>query len=344
MLNFYKIKGDVKMDIFSEIEGLSGENLSSALLSYLIFNSREIRDSMISLLSEKSPAGPITYSSHFACRAEYPTNDEKYGNGRLDILIQLDDAAVGIENKFFSSFQNNQPKKYLDSITSVANSLHEINKSETRSLLYILCPESRKEEAKKEIENPENTAIITWEEVISTIIKVDNVSDPVVKIVQREFLQYLKHQFSFIYDFERKVVHLRKLFPDYGTTLQEEVVRKLWSLFPSSGPRLSKGKTWLGYYFYPNPEIGRRGWFGFVNSEEIDGKNDNAAELIIASTYKPNGLSEGIKEVKLVNDNFIGSPGNTYYWIIDFDATWNNVDIWRETIKPFWDEVKETDE
>jgi len=85
------------MDVFSEIEGLSGENLGSALLRYLIFNSHEVRDSILSLLSDNSPIGPISYTSHFSCRTEYPTTHTQYGNGRLDILIQLDPSStVGI--------------------------------------------------------------------------------------------------------------------------------------------------------------------------------------------------------------------------------------------------------
>ena len=75
------------MDIFSEIEGLSGENLGSALLRYLIFNSHEIRDSFLRLLSDNSPVGPISYSTHFACRTEYPTTHSSYGNGRLVIWL-----------------------------------------------------------------------------------------------------------------------------------------------------------------------------------------------------------------------------------------------------------------
>ena len=326
------------MDIFSEIEGLSGENLGSGLLRYLIFNSREIRDSIISLISDRSTAGPIEYSSHFACRTEYPTTHNKYGNGRLDILIQLDDAVVGIENKFFSQFQADQPQKYYESIKAVADSLKEINHSEIRSILYVLCPESRRDEAESKIQGLENSGIITWEEVLKACKNTDNVSDPVAKIVQCEFIKYLERQFSFVYAFEKKAVHLRKSFPDYGTALQAELAGKLWSFLPSSGARLSNGTSWIGYYFYTDPGIKQKGWFGFVKSQGITG---NDAELIIASTYKPAELSDDIKEVKIINDNFIGSPGKTNSWVINFDHSWNSVDIWRKKLAPFWGAIKD---
>ena len=53
------------MSIFSEFEGLFGENLSSAILHYLLLNSEEVRDSFISLLSQKSPDGIIEYRECF---------------------------------------------------------------------------------------------------------------------------------------------------------------------------------------------------------------------------------------------------------------------------------------
>ena len=139
------------MSIFSEVEGLSGENLSSALLRYLIFNSSEVRDAVFSYLSDESPSGPISYASHFACTTEYPTTDESFESksGRLDILIQTDNMAIGIENKFFAEFQEGQPQKYLKSLADVSESLSKISHSEVRPVLYVLCPESRKTEAMK---------------------------------------------------------------------------------------------------------------------------------------------------------------------------------------------------
>jgi len=160
------------MDIFSQTEGLRGENLGSVLLTYLMFNSQEIRDSILSLFSDKSPIGPLTYASHFACRTEYPTGSEEYGDGRLDILIQLDDVIIGIENKFFAEFQNNQPVKYLEPMKKAAAALKNINHSEVREILFICCPESRKREALKKIQGFQNTNVITWEEISSVRLRI----------------------------------------------------------------------------------------------------------------------------------------------------------------------------
>lgn len=323
------------MDIFSEVEGLSGENLGSALLRYLIFNSHEVREEFLSLLSSTSPIGPLSYLTHFSCRTEHPTIDEVLGNGRLDILMQLDDVVIGIENKFFAQFQEGQPQKYSKTLNDVANSLSKINQIEVKSILYVLCPESRKSEAKERINDLPNTEVVTWEKVLSKLSLVKEVSNPTAKVVLQEFIRHLNRNFSFIPDFKRKFPHLVKSFPKYGSPLQGEMVGKLWSLFPKAGGRTSNGKTWLGYYFYTDPVNSEKGWFGFVPNEELAGEDNDGASLIISTTFNPN-LSNDFVEAKLKNENFIGAPGRTNTWIIKFNSNWDSVDIWRKNLSPLW--------
>ena len=288
------------------------------------------------LLSDNSPVGPISYSTHFACRTEYPTTHPSYGNGRLDILIQLDDVVIGIENKFFAEFQDGQPQKYCPTLDSISKALGSINHTNARSILFILCPENRRDEAKRKTGEVENIAIISWEEVLKVLDKIETISNPTVEIIAREFRTYLRRHFTFIDDFDKKYVHLRRLFPDYGSPYQGELVGKLWSLFPSSGGRLSNGKTWIGYYFYTDPEIKHKGWFGFIPAEDIeDYSSSNKAELIIASTYAPD-LSSEFKQVMLKDYNFIGAPKKTHYWVVEFKYGWKSIDMWREKLSPFW--------
>jgi hypothetical protein len=326
------------MDIFSQIEGLSGENLGSSLLSYLILNSHEIRDSIISLLSEKSPVGPIKHASHFACRTEYPTSSES-GNGRIDILIQLDDTVIGIENKFFATFQGEQPEKYIETIQTVSKHLGEINYSEVKYVIFVICPDFRKMEAKNQVRHLEQVEVVTWEEVLKRLECVEEISNPVAKIIRNEFVGYLKNNFSFIRDFERNAPHLRKKFPDKGTVFQGQIAAKLSSMLPGSGRRLSNGKTWIGYYFYDNSEVDAKGWVGFVPRSMFKSETENEAELIISSTYKPDKLDDSFKEVTLYNDNFLPPYENTHAWIIKFDENWIRLEVWRDKLSPFWDKV-----
>ncbi len=111
LMRSYVAEQEKVLNIFAEFEGLSGENLSSAILHYLLLNSEEVREVLIDYLSNNSPQGLIRAYEHFSVRKEYPTYDKALGNGRLDLLIQVDNFAIGIENKFHASFQDGQPEK-----------------------------------------------------------------------------------------------------------------------------------------------------------------------------------------------------------------------------------------
>lgn len=326
------------MDIFSEFEGLSNENLSSALLRNLIINSNEFREAFLSLLSANSPIGPLYFSSHFSCLNEYPTKS-KLGPGYIDLLIQLDDVVIGIENKFFAGFTENQPEKYLESIHKVSEYLSKINNTQTKIVLFVLCPESRKTESKNKIKSINNSAVITWENVLQKIenIKIEN---PVSSVVNNEFVKYLKRKFSFIYDYETKYHHLRNKFPSNGSSLQNEFVSRIWPYFPKSGNRISRGVDWLGYYFYQGENIEDIGWYGFIPNEKIITQTQNKVELIIASTYKPK-LSEEFKEIELKNKRFLVNPKKTHAWVINFDKNWNKVEVWTKKLSPFHEIINE---
>jgi hypothetical protein len=324
-----------EMDLFSEIEGLSGEKLGSALLRNVIMNSQELRDSFLSLLSQKSPFGPITFISHFACRSEYRTESIKYGGGYIDLLIQVDDAVIGIENKFLAVFQNDQPHKYLETIEKVASSLKNINYSNVNPIVVVLCPEERVSEGNKSIHNLNNAIIITWEEVFLSFEKVKDISNPVTKIVLGELKKYYKKHFSFIPDYSKKYYHYRKKFYPKGSPIQRELVGKLWSLFPSHGPRMGTTDTYVGYGFYVK-EKNNQGWYGFVSKDEIKNEISNESELIIVSTFEPQKLSNDFERVELKKKNFLwGYPDYKNAWIVKFDPNWNSIYKWMKKIAPF---------
>lgn len=327
------------MNVFSEVEGLSGEILGSTLLRYLLFNSKETRDSIIELFSDLSPIGPIDYHSHFACRTEYPTQDEELGAGKLDMLIQLDDTAIGVESKFFAGFQSGQPKKYMKTLQDVANALSVVNHSEVKPVLFVICPELRKGEVQKEIHDESSVAIVTWEELLRACKKVEDIPNPVIKVIRDEFVRYVESQFTFIHDFERKVSHLKARFPEYGSSLQAELVSKIWRCFPDGGGRLSNGRTWVGYYFFVGPNTEYKGWFGFLPGGELRNGYNGEAKLIVASTYSPDELDESFEIVELTNEYFFGAPKitNSYHvYKVNFDASWKNIEFWRRKLSPYW--------
>ncbi|MDC5805214.1 PD-(D/E)XK nuclease family protein [Vibrio europaeus] len=321
------------MSIFSEFEGLSGENLSSAILHYLLLNSEEVRDSFISLLSRKSPDGIIDYRQHFSIRKEYPTQDEKLGNGRLDLLLQVDEFVIGIENKFHASFQPNQPEKYQSSINKVADLMGEINQAKVSPLLFILCPEYKLQDAQEKIKlSPHNMGVVTWEEIHAELDKIESVLNPVANMVLRELKGYLVNQFSFMPLYNKKYHHLRSSFPEYGTSLQHELISQIWGLFPNPVSNLSNGKEWIGYPFLTDLDNGQRGWYGFLPKTALQSSSDNEAELIIATTYELASLGDGLTKVELDYENFLGDGVPCYAYKVEFDETWNTQMAWEKRL------------
>ena len=328
------------MSLFTEIEGLSGENLSSALLKFLLINSSEVREKVLHVLSDNSPptVGPFGWVNHFACRTEYQTHDGNGDNaGRIDLLIQTDDVVIGIENKFYAPFQGDQPRKYLGSLQRAAEALGQINQCNAKAVMFVICPESRFGEAKNAIECLNNVAVITWEKLLNVFkgLNPNQLSNALARSVLVEFIRFLDEYFEFIRDFPRKHPHYFNAFPDYGSPTQNELVARLWPLFHSSGRRLGSGRTWTGYYFYNDTRTEHKGWYGFVPKSEIQGFNTKEASFVIASTNRPAQLGPEYREVKLVNDKFIGEPGKTHAWVLEFNNDWTEFDKWRTVLQPF---------
>ena len=323
------------MNLFEEIEGLSGEMLTSGLLRLLILRSQRIRDEFVSLISSHSPIGPITSSSHFSCYTEHPTFEEESGSGRIDIVLELDDAVVGIENKLFADFQEGQPEKYLKSISEIASTLTTIRHREIRWFFVILIPRTRHSEVVKFVKGKaENITIISWEDLIPVLEKWKHELDPTSKVIVCEFFDFVRFRISFIPNFPQWVPHLRRTFEPKGTDLQRELVGRLWDFFPNGGAKLSYGDTWVGYYFSPD-HPGMKGWYGFVPASEVQGNDIRPAELIVVTSYPVNVTSPSIKAVTLVTSNFIGTGSNQYAWIIDFDKEWSSPETWSKELKAF---------
>lgn len=100
------------------------------------------------MISDKSLKGPLSTRSRFACICEQRTDNEKIGSGYVDILIETDDAIVGVENKFHAPLGKNQPDKYLDTLQEKASHLNVLvgNQKTIGYLLVVLLPKERKEE------------------------------------------------------------------------------------------------------------------------------------------------------------------------------------------------------
>lgn len=333
------------MNLFNEIQGLSGENLTSTLLRVLLLRSQEFRDHFLGVLSKKSPVGPLSSNTRFACSSEEASEDEQAGCGRLDILLEVDDCLIGIENKFSANFQAQQPAKYLKRLKELREQYKIASKRHWRAVLYVLAPSSRQREVGSHLQSNEcrakerdtdvKLAQVDWDNVFK--LRDDELSklDPESRVIYQLFADFVDRLIAFIPDFVSMAADLRQRFEPKGTPYQQRVVRALWNVFNESGlepgKRWSAGPHWCGYYFGatsggPLPDFKSvHGWFGFVPHARIK-LEGNGAELVISSALDKTPPLKG-SGVRLLDGVWLW-PGTRSVWLVNFDESWTERQHW----------------
>lgn len=323
------------MNLLSELEGLSGENLCSATLRLLLIRSQDLRDQFINLLSRECRSGPITLGSIFARTLEEPTEDSGRW-GRLDLLLEISDAVIGIENKLYAAFQAGQPHKYLQSVSQRAEGLAKIRGNYLQPIVAVLAPRSRSSEIATVISKNEALLALDWDEVLSSFRKATDSLDSETRILLHSLDSYIRQQTSLFPDWAKWTPHLFRKFDNGGTPLQRKVVGKVWSLFPDAGRRLSSGATWCGYYF-TDRSLGTNGWYGFVPKGEVLHNVRNEVEFIIAVSFEVPFKEEAFREIQLKSGpTFIGAE-KIHCWAIDWDNSWSEPEFWRQHLLPLSD-------
>jgi len=184
------------VNLLSELQGLSGENLCSATLRLLLIRSQDLRNSFVDLLSSKNNLGPITLGSHFSCTLEEPTVEESGNCGRLDLLLEVSDAVIGIENKLNAGFQNGQPHKYLKTVADRASGLSNLRKKLYTPIVAILAPESRKKEIEEVIGTSKSFVFLSWEVVRANLSHAAADLDAPTDVIMRALFSYVYQQTS----------------------------------------------------------------------------------------------------------------------------------------------------
>ena len=184
------------MNFFSETEGRSGENLSSALLRFILMRSQDARTRFAKLLTDLSGESfAATY--RFACKLEAGTADDTLGAGRIDMLIEMDDALVAIENKFNAAFQLNQPKKYFEPLGRFAKASVDGGAiSRNRYLLLILAPADRRSEIESKIatldkDQQKLCKFLSWQEMLKELLEIAPTQDSKTREVILDFSTYV---------------------------------------------------------------------------------------------------------------------------------------------------------
>lgn len=330
------------MNLFSEIEGLKGENLVTAILRVLLLRSEDIRGRFIGLISNECRLGPLTAGSHFSCLREEATYEQGANeSGRLDLILETADAVIGIENKLDGVFQKGQPHKYLSTLEKHAAALAELRRRKFQHILVILAPSSRSAEIERLTDGDRHYVFLAWEHVRDKVLSsVKDDVDPATRTILISFGEFLSDQISFLPRFKEWVPHLKRRFDLRGTQQQREVVQALWRFFPDPGPRMGSGDQYVGYNFCYNLRD-HRAWFGFVEKSAIKDPRKNEAELIVVTTFPVVFSTPVFSPITLKREQFLGKDFKLSAWAIEFDHAWTDPQKWRDELAPLYQAVEQ---
>jgi hypothetical protein len=243
------------MNLFSDLEGLTGEGLAMAGLRLLLLRSPACKEAFVRDLDALSPFGPLLSNSHFSCYTEHPTHDENNGGGRLDLCIELDDVVVGIEVKLGALFQPSQPAKYEAELKRMASVLSELRRQKVRHFLVVLAPEQRRAEIVRHLSRGQ--AVLSWETVLTSLGEASG-GDTFVEVLIDEYRRFLRDHLHFLPGFAEWAHHLNASWNQKGTDYQKDFLRRLVGLLPNP-TRMGRGPDWVGYYFTADGDDGISG-------------------------------------------------------------------------------------
>ena len=323
------------MSLIDELSGLKGENLVSALLAHLLLRSLPIRQAVIELISARSPIGPIIVNKHFAVFTEVVTEERK----RIDLLIQTDDAVIGVESKFLAPFQddreNPQPASYLHLVQKKATDLNQVWAANFQSLLVVLAPEKRENEVKAKIDEQHiegECTFIAWEDVTAAINgeSLRNVG-PVERFLADELSIYIEGMIGLV-DLPRLVTHLDNPWQPRGSAVIREFFGKvLWSLIEEDSREAHSASTGIQWYGFALTDVEtRRPWIGFIDANIVPEIGGNGAALIVAipddATLMKMEQHPNIRRVTVQNGAWVGYN----CMAIDFASDWIDLDKWEK--------------
>lgn len=330
------------MNLFSEIEGLRGENLSSGLLRFVLMRSQDARVKFAEMLTALY-AESFSAVHRFACMLEEWTDDDANGRGRIDLIIEMDDTLVGVENKFSAPFQEGQPQKYLQHLIKKASELANLGSiRKNRPLLVILAPSHRKSEVQKKIAELSKELrglckFLAWEDLLSELQAVAPTQDGKTREVITDFTAYVNVNLrqSFFHQDTRWFESLSN-WVAYGSERQRKVVSDLYDFFtPVTSGRLSVSDEWVGYYF------GNMPWYGFVDRERSikeysrDTEHARDAEFVIVVGYDLSAAPDpGVfHRVSMRSRSFCGQIEKSA-WAVDIEKL-DSSEKWTRAILPF---------
>lgn len=242
------------MNLLQEFEGLFGENLGTAALRVILHDNRVAREAIIDLLSDASPAGPLVSDSHFACYREFCTADESGRSGRLDLVVELDNAVIGIEAKFFAPIQPEQPTKYWPTLLMRAELLSKLRGAPGSVVpqLFLLAPEASRLTYQPFLAR---SSFLSWEAVAQAVARAVQLNTS--STVERDFVAFVKGKLDFLPRLDRELPHLTRTWQPKGSELQCTFLSAVYfTALGLSGGRLTRRSDWCGYYLPGESSLG----------------------------------------------------------------------------------------
>jgi hypothetical protein len=266
--------------------------------------------------------------------------------GRLDLLVDTGTRLIGVENKIWASFMTDQPVKYCASLIDSSQTLGRRQKS----LLAVLAPKAKEphvQEALRQVRESGfsrsiDTESIYWTTLLDCLASVDLDSSPTESAYQ-ELRKYVEHKY-WVANYVDVFDGLRSWDGDWNDH-QRQLVRYLWYVFPSPGPKLNNTSNWHGYPFFTDRDD-VWGWFGFVRTgtelREYDQmKRNNAVEFVI--NYQRDGSEASHAGERFKDVTFDPRSWKERGWLVDFDQSWSTFLIWSDLLTDAIEAIGGTD-
>ena len=321
--------------LLETVQGLKGEELTSAVLGYLITKSTTCYRAFIECLGLDPvhlEASPTSIFSEVETKW-VPINTEI--PGRLDLLIDTGTRLIGIENKIWASFMDDQPVKYCAKLIEESQKL---NRREA-PLLVVLAPKAKNASVSKALRQVKKTEAfssietksIHWTDLLNRLGSADHESVQIV-LLYAELRQYVTQRIWFE-DFDHAYSNLRRA--DEGWNIwQQKLVGYLWYAFPDPGSKVNKTKNWLGYPFFTDRD-NVWGWYGFVRpNTELRGYDQlsrhNSVEFVI--NYRRDAQDIGHLGPHFIDVSFDERSWQKRGWLVNFDQSWSDFLHWSDSL------------
>ncbi len=317
------------LNILLEIEGLKGENLSSKILAMLLENDKDIRECFFKVLSDTSPE---KFKGIDTEKFKFSVEEQTESGGRMDILIETGTHVIGIENKLWACFADNQPEKYLEYLERKAK-----ENGYKKYSIIILAPIQREQYCLELISDRQigcQCVFISWEEILKIL---EGRKDKGVVLVDL-LTPYIESQLLLMGHFknEKSKITQTKEFPN---KIQKEFIYACWNKFIDIEPwgKLNRASWYIGYPLFENLEPQNNNihaWFGLV-------KDNDEVMFLLVTTFKIKQFDALHK--KSINNYKWWGENNNYVYELDIDKVINDEDYFMEiqnALLEFYDEQK----